>query len=266
MLGVWLLVLTIHTGASARHQVPLRRLEVTKASILHIRIVPTTKCFTRTSINSRPVTLQSTHKSGQSSSRSIREPNTNGQNGKNGVVSATKSNEILSFLGRVFEAQTIAQKALPSARLLRVQATLPAGPFYPVTDPLRLSQLYVLFAADSGECVTVRSTGWDERAPPVVKKGTPILGLQTFAVEDCKVEITQADQAVRDQAGTKSFFEVTLSKPLGNPQDGPYDPLYTFQMIDTSLISVNAVTGKIVGNSFSEVAWSGCESCDEAIV
>ncbi|KAG6367098.1 hypothetical protein INS49_001280 [Diaporthe citri] len=171
---------------------------------------------------------------------------TNGQNGKNGATS--KPDAILSFLGRVFEAQRIAQGALPSARLLRVQATLPAGPVYPVTDPLRLSQLDVLFVGDNNEYATVKSTGWGEWALPVVKKGTPIVGLQTFAVEDCKVEITQADEAVRAEVGMKAFFEVTLARPLGAPQYGPYNPLYTFQMIDTSVISVDAVTGKILGN------------------
>lgn len=170
----------------------------------------------------------------------------NGQNGKNGAT--TKPSAILSFLGRVFEAQRIAQAALPSARLLRVQATLPRGPFYPVTDPLRLSQLNVLFVGDSGEYVTVKSTGWGEWALPVVRKGTPIVGLQTFAVEDCKVDITQADEAVRAEVGMKAFFEVTLARPFGAPQYGPYNPLYSFQMIDTSIISVDAVTGKILGN------------------
>ncbi|KAK7715252.1 hypothetical protein SLS64_003950 [Diaporthe eres] len=168
----------------------------------------------------------------------------NGQNGKNGAT--TNPGAILSFLGRVFEAQRIAQGVLPSARLLRVQATLPAGPVYPVTDPLRLSQLNVLFVGDSDEYVTVKSTGWGEWALPVVKKGTPIVGLQTFAVEDCKVDITQADEAVRAEVGVKAFFEVTLARPFGAPQYGPYNPLYTFQMIDTSLISVDAVTGKIL--------------------
>lgn len=170
----------------------------------------------------------------------------NGQNGKKGAV--TKPNAILSFLGRVFEAQCIAQRILPSARLLRVQATLPSGPFYPVTDPLRLSQLNVLFVGDGCEYVTVRSTGWGEWALPVEQKGTRIVGLQTFAVEDCKVDITEADKAVRAEVGMKAFFEVTLDRPFGNPQDGPYNPLYTFQMIDTSLISVDAVTGKSLGN------------------
>lgn len=171
---------------------------------------------------------------------------TNGQNGKNGA--ATKPGAILSFLGRVFEAQRLAQDALPSARLLRVQATLPRGPFYPVTDPLRLSQLNVLFVGNGGEYVTVRSTGWGEWAKPVVRKGTPIVGLQSFAVEDCKVDIVQADEAVRAKVGMEAFFEVTLARPFGAPQDGPYNPLYTFQMIDTSMISVDAVTGKILGN------------------
>ncbi|KAL1847398.1 hypothetical protein Daus18300_013952 [Diaporthe australafricana] len=171
----------------------------------------------------------------------------NGQNGK--LNGATKAGAILGFLGRVFEAQRIAQAALPSARLLRVQATLPAGPFYPVTDPLRLSQLDVLFTGGggAGEYVTVRSTGWGEWAPPVIRKGEPVLGLQVFAVEDCKVDITRAGEAVRAEVGAEAFFEVTLARPFGNPSDGPYDPLYTFQMVDTSLISVNAVIGKIVG-------------------
>ncbi|KAI3391225.1 hypothetical protein diail_7739 [Diaporthe ilicicola] len=177
---------------------------------------------------------------------------TNGQNGKlNGAAAAaaSKADAILGFLGRVAEAQHIAQAVLPSARLLRVQATLPAGPSNPVTDPLRLSQLDVLLVGggEGGEYVTVRSTGWGEWAPPVVRKGTPVLGLQTFAVEDCKVDIVQAGEAVRAEVGREAFFEVTLASPLGNPRDGPYNPLYTFQMIDTSLISVDAVTGK-VGN------------------
>jgi hypothetical protein len=111
---------------------------------------------------------------------------------------------------------------------------------------LRLSQLDVLFVADGGEYVTVRSAGWGQWAPPVVRKGTPIVGLQTFAVEDCKVDITQADEAVRVEVGMEAFFEVTLAKPLGNPQDDPYNPLYTFQMIDTTPASVDAVTGRII--------------------
>lgn len=46
----------------------------------------------------------------------------------------------------------------------------------------------------------------------------------------------------------KAFFKATLERPFEAPQDGPYNPLYTFQMIDTGLISVVAVTGKILGN------------------
>lgn len=169
----------------------------------------------------------------------------NGASNGNGVSKST--NAILSFLGFVNIAQRIAQGVLPSARLLRVQATKPAGPVFPVQDPLMLSQLDVLFVADNGQYVTLRSTGWGEFAPPVVSDGPVILGLQTFDLDSVKVDIVPAVKAIRATGNDKSFWECTLAEPFGNPNDGPYQPMYTFRMIDTSLVSVNAVTGKVVG-------------------
>lgn len=186
--------------------------------------------------------------------------NGNGTNGHSDVVVAANGNgngngspakpphQILSFLGRVFEAQRIAQHVLPSARLLRVQANKPVGgPVYPVTDPLLLSQLDVLFVGDGGKYVTVKSIGWGEWAWPEVKEGVPVLGLKVFDLTTIKVDIVQAAKSIRAGGNDMAFWEATLAEPLGNPQDGPIQPLYSFRMVDTSIVAVNAVTGKVVG-------------------
>ncbi|KAJ4389603.1 hypothetical protein N0V93_007074 [Gnomoniopsis smithogilvyi] len=165
----------------------------------------------------------------------------------NGNKVSDSVDQILSFLGRVFIAQRIARSVLPSARLLRVQATKPAGPVFPVKDPLLLSQLDVLFVGDHNQYVTLHSTGWGEYAPPVVKLGPVITGLQTFDLEQVKVDIVAAVKAIRASGNDIAFWECTLAEPFGNPNDGPYQPMYTFRMVDTSFVSVNAETGKVVG-------------------
>lgn len=171
----------------------------------------------------------------------------NNNNNSNGSKHPHDPDAILSFLGRVNEAQRIAQRVLKSARLLRVEATKPAGPVFPVTDPMLLSQLDVLFVGDDGKYVVVQSTGWGEWAVPEVKEGVPPLGIETFDLDSVKVDIVQAAKAIQAGGDEMAFWKVTLVQPFGSPSSGPYQPLYNFRMVDASIVAVNAVTGKVMG-------------------
>lgn len=171
----------------------------------------------------------------------------NGTSDGNGVSKPTKA--ILSFLGRVFEAKVIAQRVLPSARLLRVVATNPSQPVYPHIRPLVLpDQLEVLFVGDDGKYVTINSVGYGEWAAPVLKDGPVLLGLQAFDLDTVKVDLDQAVQAVYAGGNHKDIYQFILADPFGNPANGPYPPVYSFRMEDYSIVSVNAVTGKVVDN------------------
>lgn len=211
-----------------------------------IRKVYSVKIFvldavTATSSSSKGALLVSSNGNGNSNSAS------NGTTNGNGVAKPTEA--ILSFLGRVFEAQVIAQRVLPSARLLRVVATNPLQPVYPHISPLVLpSQLEVLFVGDDGKYVTINSIGWGEWAAPAVKDGPVVLGLQAFDLDTVKVDLDQAIQAVRAGGNDKDVYEFTLADPFGNPNNGPYQPMYSLRMGDFSIVSVNAVTGKVIDN------------------
>lgn len=151
----------------------------------------------------------------------------------------------LSFLGFVNTGVRIAQRALSSAKLLRVRATLPAGDVYPVTDPRSLTQLELLLVGDDSRSVSIRSAGWGEWNQPTVTSGNYPLGLQTYDINDCKVDIVQAVQNMRKAGITLPFFNASLTKVLGNPKDGPYDPTYNFSMLNGTTTNVNAVNGKV---------------------
>lgn len=180
----------------------------------------------------------------------------NGSSNGNGVVSSSSSSqpdsETTSFLGRVFEAQRIAQGALPSARLLRAQAAEPSLPGPPPAhfpDFRMLAHLDVLFVGDNNKYVTVRSIGWGQWAPPQVKDGPSVLGLRAFDLNSVKFDLEETGMGLHG-AGFKvaPFWEVTLAEPFGNPEDGPYDPVYSFRMGDTRIVNVSAVTGKVVAS------------------
>lgn len=213
-----------------------------------IRKVYSVKIFvldavTATNNPSKIASLVSSNGNGDSNGAS------NGTTNGNGV---TKPNTLilpLPFLGRVFEAQVIVRGVLPSARLLRVTATNPCQPVYPHIHPLGLpSQLEAMFVGDNGKYATIKSVGWGEWAPPVVRDGPGIVGLQTFDLDTVKVHLDQAVKAVRAGGNDKDIYDFTLTDPFGNPANGPYQPMYSFHMEDDSYVSVNAVTGKVIQN------------------
>ena len=148
--------------------------------------------------------------------------------------------EILSFKGRVGVAQNLVKERYPSASLIFVDVTSHSP--YPVTDPLRLSQMRCLFAVDNGT-VSIISTGWGTFGPPVFFE-YKILGLSPFKIEDC-IDITDAANDMQKAGITEAFFRCELSEILISPAETANQPYYVFSMVDHSATYVGAKDGTV---------------------
>lgn len=160
---------------------------------------------------------------------------------------------ILDFRGRVFIAERIVQGTDPEAKFLWAKATLPRGVVYPVTDPLRLSQLECAFSTSTGSA-TITSTGWGEFNPAVFVK-YEILGMEKIDVMDVKVGITDAVDAIHDYGIDMAFWDATLEKPLTRPAELSDEPFYVFHMVDGSFVWVGAFDKRVLVNEAAEKAF-----------
>lgn len=161
-------------------------------------------------------------------------------------------NAILDFEARVFIALNIVRRTTPDAQLSSVKATLPRGVVYPVTDPLRLSQLDCLFLTDSGTA-TIHSTGWGEFAPPVFVPGKP-LGAGVIDVTGLKIDITDAVDLMRNTGHTGAFWSASLERPVIGPGELGDEPHYIFHMVDGSYVFVGTQSEAVIVNNVREKA------------
>ena len=166
-------------------------------------------------------------------------------------LTGSESGGILSFRGRVFIAQRIVQREVPDAQLVLCKARLP-GVRYPVTDPLRLSQLECTFTTNEVS-VSIKSRGWGNFDPPVIKPH-PIIGLVGFGIEeDTKVDIVGAVDAMYSHFGKReSFFSADLSRPMFAPGERTEEPYYQFRLADGPIVFVGTVDKQIFINNAGE--------------
>lgn len=165
---------------------------------------------------------------------------------------------ILDFQGRVLVAERIVRRAAPEAALLEAKATLPRGVVYPVTDPLRLSQLACAFATDQGTAF-IFSTGWGEFSPPVFTSCKRI-GARTIDVMALKLDIVPAVESMRKAGYTEAFWNADLAFPLVGPGEEADEPRYMFKMVDRSYVFVGAMDGRVERNEAGEKALRNYEA------
>ena len=157
---------------------------------------------------------------------------------------------ILDFAGRVQIALAIVRRTAPEAQLLVVEAKLPRGVPYPVKDPLRLSQLECVFRTESGTAF-IRSTGWGEYAPPIFTPHSRV-GVSVINIEDIKVDIVPAADAIRAAGIDLAFWSVDLAHPVVAPGQLHDEPYYIFHMVNGSYVFVGAKDKEVIVNHAGE--------------
>ncbi|KAL8883089.1 MAG: hypothetical protein Q9198_000012 [Flavoplaca austrocitrina] len=153
---------------------------------------------------------------------------------------------ILDFAGRVNIALGIVRRTTPEAQLLSAKATLPHGVPYPVTDPLRLSQLLCVVRTDAG-IAKICSTGWGEFEPPVFLPDK-IVGMEVISLDQIEVDIVPAAEAIRATGNKLAFWNTVLEHPLIAPGELHDEPHYAFDMVDGSVVFVGAKSKEVVVN------------------
>ena len=120
----------------------------------------------------------------------------------------TFPNEILSFKGRVINAQRRVEEKYNDVNLINVRAKTAAP--HPVYEPLQLPLMHCLFGFANG-LVSITSTGWDTFGPPVFTAGVPI-PFPTFKIDDC-IGIDNATDDIRKYGIEGPFWSCDLAKP-----------------------------------------------------
>lgn len=160
---------------------------------------------------------------------------------------ASKSNETLSFLGMLFEAVNIVRKYAPDAQLVSVHATPPGALQLPVFDPRLLTQLTCTLTTED-KTWTIKSAGWGSWLPPFSVDGH-LLGVKPIDVENVKVGIVDAVKNMRKDGYKGAFNYCDVSFPRLDELQYPDEPIYSFNMVNGSVVMVGMWTGNVWENA-----------------